>query len=283
MGNGGMSDWREAYTGPVKAAVLDWAGTVVDHGSRAPMGAFVRAFAAFGVTISIADARGPMGMAKADHIRLVGAAVNEAWRARHGRDFSEADVQAIFAVFEPMNIAAIKDHSALIPGVAEALAALAARGIRIGTTTGYTRPIMAELVPLAAAQGFVPEIIVCAGDLPAGRPAPLQMWQVMAQMGIWPAAAVVKVDDTPPGIGEARAAGTWAVGLALTGNIVGLSAEELAALPEAERAAHRARATAEMLAAGAHLVIDSAADLPAAIAEIETRLARGLSPTATQR
>ena len=72
----------------LQAAILDWAGTVVDHGSRAPMGAFVRAFAEFGVPISIADARGPMGMAKWDHIRAVGQtpSVAAAWRARHGRD-----------------------------------------------------------------------------------------------------------------------------------------------------------------------------------------------------
>lgn len=271
-------DWRHPYAGPVKAVVLDWAGTVVDHGSRAPMGAFQRAFAQFGVEISIADARGPMGMAKADHIRLVGRSVNAAWRARHGRDFGEEDVAAIFAVFEPMNVAAIREHSALIPGAAEALAALAARGIRVGTTTGYTRPIMAELAPLAAAQGFAPEVTVCAGDLAAGRPAPLQMWRVMAEMGVWPAAAVVKLDDTPPGIGEARAAGCWAIGAALTGNIAGLSAEALAALPEAERDALRARATAELEAAGAHLVIDGIADLPAAITAIELRLARGEQP-----
>ena len=73
-------------TGAIKAVILDWAGTVVDHGSRAPMGAFVRAFAQFGVAISIEDARGPMGMAKWDHIRAVGQApsVAAAWRTRHG-------------------------------------------------------------------------------------------------------------------------------------------------------------------------------------------------------
>ncbi|RAI59908.1 phosphonoacetaldehyde hydrolase [Roseicella frigidaeris] len=271
-------EWRRPYRGPVKAVVLDWAGTVLDHGSLAPMGAFVRAFAEFGVAVSIAEARGPMGMAKADHIRAVGRAVNAAWRARHGRDFSEADVQAIFTVFEPMNIAAVRDHAALIPGVAPALAALAGRGIRIGSTTGYTRPIMEALAPLAAAQGFAPEVMVCAGDLAAGRPAPLQMWQAMARMGVWPAAAVVKVDDTPPGIGEGRAAGCWTVGVALTGNIAGLTAEALAALPEPERAALRARATAELQAAGAHLVIDSAAELPRAIEAIEARQAAGEAP-----
>jgi phosphonoacetaldehyde hydrolase len=273
-----MSDWRVPYAGPVRAVILDWAGTVVDHGSRAPMGAFQRAFAQLGVEISIADARGPMGMAKADHIRAVGRAVNAGWRAKHGRDFSDADVQAIFEIFEPMNVAAIADHAALIPGVLDAIAALKARGIRIGSTTGYTRPIMAALAPLAAAQGFVPEVTVCAGDLAAGRPAPLQMWHAMAALGVWPAASVVKVDDTPPGIGEGRAAGCWTIGLALTGNIAGWSAVELAAVPEAEIAAARARATAELTAAGAHLVIDSAATLPAAIAAIEARLAVGEQP-----
>jgi len=273
-----MSDWREPYRGPVKAVILDWAGTVVDHGSRAPMGAFVRAFGQFGVSISIADARGPMGMAKADHIRIVGRAVAEAWRAKHGRDFDERDVQAIFEVFEPMNVAAIRDHAALIPGVKPALDWAVGRGIRLGSTTGYTRPIMAELAPLAAAQGFAPEVTVCAGDLAAGRPAPLQMWHAMAAMGVWPAAAVVKLDDTPPGIGEARAAGSWAVGVALTGNVAGWSAEEIAKVPAAEIAAARDRATAELTAAGAHLVIDSAAELPAAVAEIERRLAAGQQP-----
>src|ERR1700722_2470712 len=106
----------------LQAVILDWAGTVVDHGSRAPMGAFVRAFAAFGVTIGVADARGPMGMAKWDHIRAVGhaPAVAEAGRAQHGRDFNEADVDAIFRVFEPMNVAAVRDHADLIPGAVEA-------------------------------------------------------------------------------------------------------------------------------------------------------------------
>ena len=267
-------------TQKIKAIILDWAGTVVDHGSRAPMGAFVKAFAHFGVTISIADARGPMGMAKRDHIRMVGTspAVAAAWRAKHGRDFDDAAIDAIFDVFEPMNIAAGEAHSALIPGAHEALDWCKARGIRIGSTTGYTRPIMERLMPLAAAQGFVPEVTICAGDLAAGRPAPLQIWSALAQMGIWPASSVIKLDDTAPGIGEARAAGCWAVGVALTGNNPGLSAEELAGLAPAERDALRRAASETLLRAGAHLVIETIAELPTLIDHIETRLATGEKP-----
>ena len=82
------------------------------------------------------------------------------------------------------------------------------------------------------------------------------MWHAMASMGLWPAHTVVKVDDTIPGIGEGVAAGTWTVGVSLSGNMVGLTVEELASLPEAERTALRARATAEMLEAGADMVIE---------------------------
>jgi phosphonoacetaldehyde hydrolase len=74
----------------LQAAVLDWAGTVVDHGSRAPMGAFVRAFAQFGVAVSIADARGPMGMAKWEHFACIdpkslnGPGFERSWSVGYG-------------------------------------------------------------------------------------------------------------------------------------------------------------------------------------------------------
>ena len=264
----------------LQAVIFDWAGTILDHGSRAPMGAFVKAFAAFGVDISIADARGPMGMAKRDHIRMVGQApaVAAAWTQKYGRPFGEADIDALFEVFEPMNIASVRDHADFIPGALETVAQLKAAGLRIGSTTGYTRPIMEELMPIAAARGYAPEITVCAGDLAAGRPSPLMMWHAMAQMGIWPAHTVVKVDDTLPGIGEGVAAGTWTVGVTLSGNMVGLSAEELAALSEAERNKLREQAAADMRAAGADIVIDSVADLPAAIERISAALKAGERP-----
>jgi phosphonoacetaldehyde hydrolase len=266
----------------LKAVILDWAGTVVDFGSRAPMGAFVRAFKEFGVDISIEDARGPMGMAKWDHIRSVGQAptVAAAWRARHGRDFNEDDVHAIFEVFEPMNIASAAEHAGFIPGAIAALEALQARGLRFGSTTGYTRSIMDVIEPIAAAGGYKPEIVVCAGDLPAGRPSPLMMWYAMARMGIWPAPSVIKVDDTPAGLGEGVNAGTWAVGIALTGNMCGLSETELAALSDAERGHIRDKATTELRSAGADMVIDSIAELPQACDEIASRLERGLRPGA---
>ncbi len=80
----------------VKAVIFDWAGTVVDYGSLAPMGAFVETFAEFGVAISIDEARGPMGMAKRPHIAALVSSprIAEAWQQRHGHPPTENDIDS---------------------------------------------------------------------------------------------------------------------------------------------------------------------------------------------
>ena len=265
----------------VKAVIFDWAGTMIDFGSRAPMGAFVEVFAEFGVDLMIAEARGPMGLPKLDHIKALGALprVAEAWRNAHGgAPFDDAAAEQVYEVFVPLNVRIVADYAALVPGAAAVIADLRSMGIKIGSTTGYTREIMAPVLPLAAAQGYAPDNLVCAGDLPSGRPSPLMMYQCFVDLGVWPASACVKVDDTEPGIAEGRAAGCWTVGVSLSGNEVGLSPEELAAVPAEERDRLNAAAVTKLEAAGADYVVDSVAELPAALDKIETRIAAGERP-----
>lgn len=264
----------------IKAVVFDWAGTMVDHGSRAPMGAFVKVFAGFQVPITIAEARGPMGRPKWDHIQalLTHPDIAARWRAAHGTDPTDRDVDRVFEVFVPLNAAVVTDFADVIPGVIETIAALRARGIKIGSTTGYTRDIMERLLPVAEKAGLAPDNLVCAGDLTSGRPGPMMMYKCFLDLDVWPAARVVKVDDTEVGIAEGIAAGCWTVGVALSGNATGLSREELAALSPLERDARRAEATRQLARAGAHYVIDSVADLGAVIDTIEGRCLRGERP-----
>ncbi len=266
----------------LKAVVFDWAGTVIDFGSRAPMGVFVEVFRSFGVEIAIAEARVPMGLPKLAHIEALGALprVASAWQAAHGRPFSPEDALRIYDVFVPINRRIVSDpeHSTLIPGAAETAAFLRAEGLKIGSTTGYTRDILQEVLATAAAQGFSPDNTVCAGDLVAGRPTPLMMYRCFLDLAVWPAAAVVKVDDTAPGIEEGIAAGSWTVGVAVSGNAFGLSQAETAALPAAEYETRRAAARHALEEAGADVVIDSVAELPAVLREIEARLAAGDRP-----
>jgi phosphonoacetaldehyde hydrolase len=264
----------------LEAVIFDWAGTVVDHGSKAPVDAFVRAFAEFDIAITEAEARAPMGMAKREHIEAVLAMprVRDAWHEAHGQVPGDADVDRVHEVFVPLNVEVVVDHGELIEGTASVTARLRERRLKIGSTTGYTRAIMEALLPKAAAQGFAPDNLVCAGEVAAGRPAPLMLFKSFVELGVWPAAAVVVVDDTPAGIRAGLAAGCWTVGVALTGNAFGLTPTETAALDEAERARRGARAYAELARAGAHAVVDGVAELDSVVDEIEGALARGERP-----
>jgi phosphonoacetaldehyde hydrolase len=264
----------------IAAVIFDWAGTLVDFGSRAPMGAFVETFAEFGVEITIPEARGPMGMAKRPHIAALCAIprVRAAWATRHGQAPDEADIYALYEVFVPKNIAVAAAHADAIPGAAQTLAALRAKGVKIGSSTGYTREIMAQILPRARAQGIAPDSLVCTGDTPDGRPSPLMFWRGLIELNVWPAWRAVKVDDTEVGVAEGVNAGAWSVGVAVSGNVFGASREEIAAMPGQEFARRRAAAYAALEAAGAHWVVDTIADLGSALGDIEARLAGGGRP-----
>lgn len=261
----------------IKAVVFDWAGTVVDYGSLAPTGAFIETFAEFGVAVTIEEARGPMGMAKRPHIAAIMTLprVAQAWTERHGHAPTEADIDAVYAVFVPKNLAVAARYATLVPGAADLVAALRRKGVKIGSTTGYTREIMAEILPVAAAQGFKPDGLVCTGDAPDGRPTPFMLYKTFLDLGVWPAWSVVKVDDTEVGIAEGLNAGAWTVGVSVSGNCFGLSHEDAAALAPADFAERRKAAVKRLVGAGAHYVIDSVADLMPVVLKIEARLAQG--------
>lgn len=247
-----------------KAVVFDWAGTMIDFGSFAPMGAFVETFAKFGVQVTIADARKPMGLPKRAHIAAMLAEphIAERWLKAQGEMPGEAAIDKVYALFVPLNEEVVTDYCTLIPGALEAVAYLRAKGIKIGSTTGYTRSIMERVLPLAAEQGYVADNLICADDLLLGRPTPIGMYKCFVDLMVYPASAVIKVDDTEPGIAEGVAAGCITVGLTLSGNEAGLTVEQLAELSSSERQALHARIGAKLKAAGATHVIETVADLP---------------------
>lgn len=264
----------------VQGVIFDWAGTTVDYGCFAPTMVFVEGFRSFGIEIALAEARAPMGLHKRDHIAAVLAQprVAQAWQDAYGAMPSDEDVQRIFDDFAPRQIAVIACYAEPIPGVIEMIAGLRARGIKIGSCTGYTRAMMDALAPAAAAHGYVPDTSVTPDEVPGGRPAPWMMYANAMRLGLYPMSRLVKVGDTPSDIAEGLNGGAWTVGVAKTGNELGLNAADVDALSESEIRARLQPIYARLYAAGAHYVIDSAADLLRVIDAINARLAKGEKP-----
>ena len=273
--------YHRIYKGPVKLVIFDWAGTTMDYGCYAPAVVFVEVFKRRGVEITMEQARRPMGLKKLDHIRAISRQdeVAELWKKVHGKACSEADVQDMFEKdFVPLQVACIADYSKLIPGTVETVNELRGRGMKIGSTSGYFTEAMEINFREAKKQGYVPDVNACASDVPAGRPEPWMVLSNMQQARVFPPEAVVKIDDTKPGIAEGLNAGTWTIGLAKTGNEVGLNEKELAALPADELKRKIEKAADGLAKSGAHYVVESIADVPAIITEIEQRLRMGDRP-----
>ncbi len=272
--------YRRTYLGPVKLVVLDWAGTTMDYGCYAPAVVFIEVFKRKGVEISIEEAREPMGAHKLVHIRKISQipAVARRWQEVHGRPCTEEDVQAMFEEFVPLQLDCLADYAELIPGTLDTVAELRSRGIKIGSTTGYTREMMKLLQREAADRGYEPDATVCASDVPAGRPEPWMCLANAQNLGVYPMEACVKIGDTLPDIDEGLNAGMWTIGLAKTGNEVGLNEQEIAELSADELQRRLDRAYQRMAQSGAHYVVDTVAEILPLIDQIQERLASGERP-----
>lgn len=258
----------------LQAVLFDWAGTTVDYGSRAPAKVFVEVFRQCGVDITTAEARGPMGRAKRDHLATIAALsrVTALWKQVHGRLPNERDIDRMYADFLPLQQQALEQHSDVIPGVPEVVAECRRRGLKIGSSTGYTRELMEIVIPAARRGGYEADVVICADDVPAGRPAPWMNFRAAERLGVYPMEAVVVVDDTPVGIEAGNNAGAWTVAITKTGNALGFSEVEVASLPPAELASRLTSAREEFLSAGADYVIDAVADLIPVLNEIDEKL-----------
>jgi phosphonoacetaldehyde hydrolase len=254
--------------------MLDWAGTTVDHGSMAPVLALQALFAQRGMTLSVEDARRDMGLLKRDHIQAILALpdLRARWSEVTGSEPVEADVHSLFAEFGPLQIEIVAEHSQLIPGVAETVRNWRSQGIRIGSSTGYTRQMLAPVLAQAISNGYQPDASVSADEVPAGRLAPWMLMKNAQLLDVYPPSACVKIGDTVIDIEEGRNAGMWTIGLTRTGNLVGLDEQQWARLPKEVQMDRLRHAERVLRMAGADYVAEDLSSCHRALAEIEARL-----------
>ncbi|MBD3186143.1 phosphonoacetaldehyde hydrolase [Candidatus Bathyarchaeota archaeon] len=281
MNNYNNFSYSRTYKGPVRLVVLDWSGTVVDYGCLAPAKVFVALFQSRGVPISMEQARAPMGRYKKDHIRAIfewNAGVRDKWQEKHGREWEESDVESMFTEYKEMQLKVLGDHNDIIPGCIEACKWMRENGIFIGGSTGFFKEAVNAYLKLVEGKGYQPDLMLCSDDVPEGRPAPWMIHENMKKAGVYPASAVVKVDDSLTGIEAGLNAGAWTVGITRAGTLVGKSQAELDSMNPKKIRELISQAKRMLLKEGAHYTIPSIADLPNVIREINAQLAAGVQP-----
>jgi len=270
----------------LKAIIFDWAGTVVDFGSLCPIGAFQAAFSEKGIAVAPGDIHRFMGIHKLEHIKAVLALPEVAakWRVVHGKAPGPQDVDSLYTLAEQKMLATVADSAAPVPYLIQTIAAVRKLGLKIGSTTGYTSPLMKRLVPAAARQGYSPDFWIASDQVPLGRPWPWMIFKNMEHLKICPPSAVVKLGDTIADVEEANNAGVWALAVAESSSLIGMRQADLEAMPGRRRGPLVREVSKKLAEAGAHSVIKNFSELPAALEQIEKRLKNGqLPPRFTSR
>ena len=274
--------YTRGYRGKVKGLVLDWSGTTADEYVLAPAVVFVDVFKKYNVEISMAEARGPMGLRKDLHILELTKVpeIRERWKVVYGKYPDQSDVDDMFKDFVPMQLSCLRKYTTLLPHVAEVTQKFQKEGIKIGSSTGFVRSMVDILEEDAEKQGYTPDASVAGDEVINGaRPKPFMVYRNLDLMNVHPIQSVVKVDDTVSGVGEALEAGCWGVGIARYSNYMDMDTlEEAGSLPEEEIQRRLIKTRDILQKAGAHYVIDTFDQLVDVVDDINLRLSRGERP-----
>jgi len=260
----------------IECVIMDWAGTAVDFGCFAPVNAFIKAFEEIDIHITTAEVRIPMGMAKIEHIRrLLGMErIEKTFKNKYNRDWNEDDVVQLNRSFEKYLFATLTDYANPIPHVVDTVSMLRQKGIKFGSTTGYTRAMMDVVEPSARAKGYFTDYCATPDGLPKGRPAPFMIYRNMIDLNIQNTDNVVKIGDTIEDIREGLNAKVWTIGVAVGSSELGLSEAEVNEVSELALNEKTADVRHKMMDAGAHFVIDTMAELPGIIEHINCKLSK---------
>jgi phosphonatase-like hydrolase len=184
--------------------ILDISGTTVEDGGQVPF-AFSSALSANGITVTDDDIARVRGTSKRDAIR------NLLPPDRIG------DADRIHQEFRRNLSLLYQGGVRAIPGAAEMIHDLRARGIKVALTTGFDRDIATLLLSSLGWTRDAVDAIVCGDEVPRGRPAPDLIFVAMKLTMIEDLAKVANVGDTTTDLESAARAGVrWNIGV-LTG------------------------------------------------------------------
>lgn len=195
-----------------KLVVFDIAGTTVkDPGNVAQ--AFMDAFATNEIAVGLEDVNPVMGFRKEEAIRIVLEKKNVPATGELVEKIHRSFVQNMILFYE--QVPALE----ALPGVNETFEILRSSGIYIALNTGFSRDITEVILSrLGWKENGTINKVICSDEVPAGRPAPYMIHQVMQQLSIDDPSLVAKVGDTEVDILEGRNAGCGLVVGVTTGS-----------------------------------------------------------------
>jgi phosphoglycolate phosphatase len=205
--------WLQLADTVIELVALDMAGTTIDdHGSVYL--ALSRSVVETGATVADDDLQKWMGT---DKVTAIAALMQLG-----GEQPTPERVASAFERFRVLLAEAYRDNPPVgLPGVADALAELRRRGIRIALTTGFSDDVALPLLEtvgwsVGVGDEHLLDAVVTTSHVAAGRPAPYLIHHAMELTGVTDVRTVLAAGDTVVDLLAAHNAGVIGVGV-LTG------------------------------------------------------------------
>ncbi|MFQ6098617.1 MAG: phosphonatase-like hydrolase [Armatimonadota bacterium] len=198
----------------VQLVVSDMAGTTVRDDGQV-LSAFLTALRSHGVFATPAQVEAHRGAAK----RRALAALLRA----HRPDADDRLVDEAYRTFRKALEDNYRNNVAPVRGAEDTFSYLRDRGIKVALNTGFYARVRDAILAALRWDSSVIDAVVCADDVPEGRPAPYMIFEAMMRCNVTSPAAVIAVGDTPLDLIAGTAAGCGGVVGVLTGSHDALS------------------------------------------------------------
>ncbi|SDI40749.1 phosphonoacetaldehyde hydrolase [Natribacillus halophilus] len=265
----------------IKAVFMDWAGTMIDYGCFSPIDIFIEIFLTKEIEITREEARKPMGYPKRDHIEEICKMerIENLWKDKYRKFPDTTDIDDLYSHFETDLLSILPKYCTLIPGAAEISQRLQNMGIKIGSTTGFTREMIDIVIPHAKKQGYTPDSVVTSDEVPSGRPRPWMIYHNAINLDAYPLKHTVKVGDTLNDIYEGQNAGTWTVGIIKGSSELGMTEEDVNQCDSLSLEIKMETVSQQFKDAGADYVIENIGQLEEVLSNIDHRISMIENPS----
>jgi phosphonatase-like hydrolase len=182
--------------------ILDMAGTTIEDRGQVPA-AFAAALAANGITVSSEDITRVRGASKRQAIRAL-LPPGEEHRTEGIYEQFRHELASRYA----------SDGVRAMPGAAETIRHVRARGAKVALTTGFDRDLATMLLASVGWTRNTIDALVCGNDVLNGRPAPDLILLAMKIASVLDPDRVANVGDTTLDLESAARAGVrWNIGV----------------------------------------------------------------------
>ncbi|MFK4304275.1 MULTISPECIES: HAD hydrolase-like protein [unclassified Paenibacillus] len=268
----------------IQAVIFNLESTLLDPGGRGLIQGIRDIFRWKGVQVTEEQASYGRGLPIRDHIANVLALseVRKKWLDCFGTHPGRTDIEHIYLELVPVLRSLIQGAEPTF-GIDKALNELQDRRIQSGATASCPMEMLGNVFTPAQSP-YALDCTVAPCEVSQGRPYPWMIYEIAHRLQVFPLSDIVKVGDTAADMQEGRNAGVWTIGV-LNHSEGALTTSQATSRESDDRVAEerRRQSVYGLKRAGAHIVMNSVADLPRILREIEMLQHTGGYPSYTKQ